>query len=392
MPATCTPNGEAKAKTKRSPTKSRVKRNAGGAATRRLSRAESNRLNAQKSTGPRTEEGKAKSRYNALTHGMTAESTVLPGEEAAEFEARARQLHADLGPCNALEAALLDGVARAEWLSVRADHAAIAWTSHRVRHEPLERDQAERERATVLGQNLLHRLDKARPSSPQAGAGGIAHPARLVLQLEKSIPGCDWIIGRFRQLESRIGNPGLWTLRDGYELVRLLGHFMADAITEYPIAYVILASHFVAGASRSRTNAHLMNQAMKIVDDYERLDALLQHAIEATPEEPPANKAEKAEFHEPDRCEGELPGERDPKVLALVELIELCKPAHDQFRDLPLERLLPASADEAAPEVGSGDRRADEATRANPRAARANRRSRRRPGPHPTGARARARR
>jgi hypothetical protein len=44
---------------------------------------QANRLNAFKSTGPRTEEGKRMSRRNALRHGLTAE-TVIDGLEASE--------------------------------------------------------------------------------------------------------------------------------------------------------------------------------------------------------------------------------------------------------------------------------------------------------------------
>jgi hypothetical protein len=40
-----------------------------------------NRANAQKSTGPRTAEGKAASRLNALKHGLDAESLIIPGED-----------------------------------------------------------------------------------------------------------------------------------------------------------------------------------------------------------------------------------------------------------------------------------------------------------------------
>ena len=42
-----------------------------------------NRLNVQKSTGPRTPEGKAASSSNALKHGMDAASIVIPGEDPA---------------------------------------------------------------------------------------------------------------------------------------------------------------------------------------------------------------------------------------------------------------------------------------------------------------------
>ncbi len=46
-----------------------------------------NRTNALKCTGPRSEPGKAASRFNALKHGLDAESLMLPGEDPAEYQA-----------------------------------------------------------------------------------------------------------------------------------------------------------------------------------------------------------------------------------------------------------------------------------------------------------------
>jgi len=46
-----------------------------------------NRLNAQKSTGPVTPEGKARSSLNALKSGIDAWSHIIPGEDPAELEA-----------------------------------------------------------------------------------------------------------------------------------------------------------------------------------------------------------------------------------------------------------------------------------------------------------------
>ena len=41
-----------------------------------------NRRNALRSTGPRTDEGRAKCRLNAVKHGLAAQALLLPGEDA----------------------------------------------------------------------------------------------------------------------------------------------------------------------------------------------------------------------------------------------------------------------------------------------------------------------
>ena len=48
---------------------------------------EANRRNARKSTGPTTEEGKQRSRCNAVRHGLTAETVIQALEDAEDYKA-----------------------------------------------------------------------------------------------------------------------------------------------------------------------------------------------------------------------------------------------------------------------------------------------------------------
>ena len=50
-----------------------------------LRQIESNRRNAQKSTGPRTQTGKQRASQNAVRHGLTAETVVGPLEDPADY-------------------------------------------------------------------------------------------------------------------------------------------------------------------------------------------------------------------------------------------------------------------------------------------------------------------
>ena len=74
-----------------------------------------NKLNSQKSTGPRTSEGKAKVSVNALKHGLTARDIVLPGENPVDFESFRADLMASLDPQGGLEATLAQMIVADAW-------------------------------------------------------------------------------------------------------------------------------------------------------------------------------------------------------------------------------------------------------------------------------------
>jgi len=74
-----------------------------------------NRLNAQHSTGPRTEEGKARSSMNALTHGLSAADPVLPDEDREAFEKLVQDFVDEYQPQNATEIRLSRELASISW-------------------------------------------------------------------------------------------------------------------------------------------------------------------------------------------------------------------------------------------------------------------------------------
>jgi hypothetical protein len=80
-----------------------------------------NRANAQKSTGPRSVEGKSASRFNALQHGIDAASVVIPGEDPAAYDALAAEYRRDLRPQSPSEIFHVDTMLRADWMKRRLE-------------------------------------------------------------------------------------------------------------------------------------------------------------------------------------------------------------------------------------------------------------------------------
>src|SRR5690349_20476397 len=78
-----------------------------------LHRAAINRANSEHSTGPRTESGKRRSSLNALTHGLTAESAVLPSEDPAAYDRYKQSLIDEYQPKTPTETDLVNHLADA---------------------------------------------------------------------------------------------------------------------------------------------------------------------------------------------------------------------------------------------------------------------------------------
>lgn len=81
----------------------------------RAKRYATNRLNAQNSTGPRTPEGKQRSAMNALSHGLTALSPVLPTEDRAAYDRHVQEFLDEYKPKGPTETHLTRDLADTAW-------------------------------------------------------------------------------------------------------------------------------------------------------------------------------------------------------------------------------------------------------------------------------------
>ncbi|MBC8392819.1 MAG: hypothetical protein H8E17_09690 [Deltaproteobacteria bacterium] len=74
-----------------------------------------NRKNAQKSTGPKTPEGKAIASQNATTHGLRSSRVLIASENIAEYNTHRTALLKDLAPVGPMETILADRIVKLTW-------------------------------------------------------------------------------------------------------------------------------------------------------------------------------------------------------------------------------------------------------------------------------------
>ncbi len=133
-----------------------------------------NRQNSQRSTGPKTTEGKAVVARNAVKHGLLSRLGVLPGvEEQGVWEEHLARVCADLQPASYLEESLASRIAQLLWRLGRAAQYEQAvtsavlrkaeenWVSQHARgwpnHNPLVKAAEQSQQATAV-LDLLNRL------------------------------------------------------------------------------------------------------------------------------------------------------------------------------------------------------------------------------------------
>jgi hypothetical protein len=79
-----------------------------------------NVANAQKSSGPKTEKGKHRTRLNAYRHGLTGQICLLTADEHEAFNQHCTGIRESLAPVGALELDLAQSIAEDRWRLKRA--------------------------------------------------------------------------------------------------------------------------------------------------------------------------------------------------------------------------------------------------------------------------------
>lgn len=121
---------------------------------------EANRRNAQKSTGPTTAEGKARSSRNALKTGIYAENLLICDEDAEDLDALIDEYYAEYAPVTPQERFQVDTMIQCEWFCRR-----FTETETQLMYQGPEADRDVQEHRSTIGtrrhsESMLQRLGR----------------------------------------------------------------------------------------------------------------------------------------------------------------------------------------------------------------------------------------
>ena len=223
---------------------------------------DANRRNAQKSTGPRTVEGKRKVALNAVKHGLLSEQVVLPNEDEHEFVDFRRRLKDALSPVGELEEMLLGTIAASAWRLrrvIRVERGLfVAYIAENARPTAAKED----EERVVHGTISVHMGDVTEESAKAAEAERRADEAEQQARAAEQ---------RAKAAERLLEETDAMRAAGDAEVGRA---FMADA------------EGIDAFSRLSRYEAHIQRSMFKALEELRRLQAARRamHSGAAPPE------------------------------------------------------------------------------------------------------------
>jgi len=250
---------------------------------------EANRLNAQRSTWTKTDDGKAHVRRNAFKHGMTARTImpVLTQEDSRQLEERTDRWTNDLQPRNAIEYDLVILAARLAHAIERGERIETAHLAGPVREAARQQTQQvslrRLEQVQELGRKLLYITGP--PTNPNA----VPYPpfdddpAVFVRKLEETVEGCRWLLARWAEYRNMLDRKSSWETPVLLRFIRLQGKPMIEAAFDPALNSIVVAWNVLQPGSAKKHWIPILN---RIPDrDPAFRDELYFHEIAARPKD-----------------------------------------------------------------------------------------------------------
>ena len=228
-------------------------------------KAEANRANALKSTGPRTADGKHASSRNSLKHGLTAKVVaVVPGEDPQEFQERLDDWLAVADDDDAVGRALARRAAVATWRLDRSVRRETAVLSEKARHAATEHDARRRNEVEALGQRLIYepinRVSECQWRDPiiaeRLERRADDDPPVLFRQLCATAEGVDWLRARWVELHVALHRDGFWHYPEKFKAMRLLGKRPEDLLEDAAVAEIMAVCFYMHPCGDPRHETH----------------------------------------------------------------------------------------------------------------------------------------
>ncbi len=213
-------------------------------------------INGKKSRGPKTTATKQAVRFNAVKHGASAKTPVLPWEDPAAFDELVVGYKNWIQPVGEIENSLVEQAALCCWQRARGTRSVVSRATFNIHTARANEQRTAAEAVAALGQRLFFEQHGPLPLHPRPGSVSHGaplvwskspddpdHPSRLVMSLEANFSGVRWLMARWTELRARLEAGECWHAPEKLKAVRMLGKLSYDAADDRDVCAIYLCSH-----------------------------------------------------------------------------------------------------------------------------------------------------